>query len=245
MKGFFTLAKTEFKLFMREPAAMFFTLVFPLMLLFVFGSVFGNEPTDWMDNLGSVDVSVPGYMSMIIGTTAIMSIPIVISEYRNKGIFRRLRATPIHPLAIIGAQALIYLALTALGFVILYIAGKLVYDLMTPQRPLMLVLVLLISFLSMASLGFLIGAYFKTPRTASVVANIVYFPQIFLAGAAMPREIFSDTLRKWTEWLPMTQVTNLIKAAWWGESIDIWNLVYLVAVGAVCMIISTRIFRWE
>ncbi|MCO5216000.1 MAG: ABC transporter permease [Thermomicrobiales bacterium] len=245
MRGFFTLAKTEFRLFMREPAAMFFTLVFPLMLLFVFGGVFGNEPQDWMDGMGSVDVSVPGYMGMIIGTTAIMSIPIIISEYRHKGIFRRLRATPIHPLAIIGAQTLIYLTLTALGFIILFIAGKLVYDLMTPQRPLMLVLVLLISFLCMASLGFLIGAYFKTPRTASVVANIVYFPQIFLAGAAMPREIFSDTLRKWTEWLPMTQVTNMIKAAWWGESLNPWNLVYLVGIGAVCMVISSRIFRWE
>lgn len=245
MKGFFTLAKVEAKLFLREPAAVFFTLVFPLMLLFVFGSVFGNDPSADYDGYGSVDVSVPGYMGMIIGTTAIMSIPIVISEYRSKGIFRRLRATPVHPLAIIGAQALIYLILTALGFVVLFVAGKLVYGLRTPERPFMLALVLLISFLCMASMGFLIGAYFKTPRTASVVGNIVYFPQIFLAGAAMPREIFSDTLRRWTEWLPMTQVTNLIKASWFGESLQPWNLMYLIAIGTICMVVSIRIFKWE
>lgn len=245
MRGFFTLAKTEFVLFMREPAAMFFTLVFPLMLLVIFGGIYGNEPQDWMDGMGSVDVSVPGYMGMIIGTTTIMSIPIIISEYRHKGIFRRLRATPIHPLAIIGAQALIYLILTAIGFVVLYVAGKLIYDLMTPERPFALIGVLLVSFLTMASMGFMIGSYFKSPRTTNVVGNIIYFPQIFLAGAAIPREIFSDRLRQWTEWMPMTQVINLIKAAWWGETLVWWNLIYLLAIGAVCMVISTRIFRWE
>lgn len=245
MRGFTQLTWTELKLFLREPAAVFFTLAFPLLLLFVFGGIFGNEPTDWMDNLGSVDISVPGYTGLIVGTTAFMSIPIIISEYRHQGIFRRLRATPLNPMTIIAAQTLIYLVVTLMGLALLYVAGRLVYDLKVPEHPFALILVIVIGFLCLAAMGFLIGSYFKTSRTTQVVGNIVYFPQMFLAGAAMPREMFSDTLRTWTEWLPMTQTINLTKQVWWGEPFSWWSLVYLLAIALVCVAISSRIFKWE
>lgn len=245
MRGFWTLTYTELKLFLREPVAVFFTLAFPLMLLFIFGSIFGNEQSDWLDGLGSMDVTIPGYMGLIIGTTAFMSIPIIISEYRYQGIFRRLRATPLNPLAIIAAQTLIYLVVTLMGLALLYFAGRLVYDLYVPQKPLELIAVLITGFLCLATMGFLIGSYFKTSRTTQVVGNIVWFPQMFLAGAAMPREMFSDNLRKWTEWMPMTQVISLTKQVWWGEPFSWWSLVYLLAVSLVCAAISIRIFKWE
>ena len=245
MRGFWPLTRVELKLFMREPAAMFFTLAFPLMLLFVFGGIFGNEPTEWMDNLGSIDVSVPGYMGLIIGTTAFMTIPIVISEYRHQGIFRRLRATPLNPMTIIGAQTLIYLVVTLIGLALLYIAGRIVYDLYVPRQPFALILVLTVGFLCLAAMGFLIGSYFSTSRTTQVVGNIVYFPQMFLAGAAMPREMFSDRLQFWTEWMPLTQVISLIKRVWWGEPVNWWSLAYLLAIAIVCVVISSRIFKWD
>lgn len=245
MRGFLQLTLTELKLFLREPAAVFFTLAFPLLLLFVFGGIFGNNPEDYMDGMGQVDVSVPGYMALIISTTAFMSIPIIISEYRHQGIFRRLRATPLNPLTIIAAQTLIYLVVTLMGLGLLYAAGRLVYDLRKPENPFALIVVLIFGFLCMAALGFLIGSYFKTSRTTQVVGNIVYFPQMFLAGAAMPREIFSDRLKMWTEWLPLTQVVNMIKDAWWGEPTNWWSLLYLLAIAGVCVVISSRIFKWE
>lgn len=245
MRGFLTLTWTEFKLFLREPAAVFFTLAFPLMLLFMFGSIFGNDPSADLGGRGGVDNSVPGYLAMIIGTTTFMSIPIVISEYRNQGIFRRLRATPLNPLAIIGAQVVIYFVMTLLGFILLYIGGKIVFDLATPEQPFKLLAVILLSFLSLAAMGFAIGAFFKTSRTANVVGNIVYFPQIFLAGAALPREIMSDTLRKWTEWLPMTQVVNMTKAAWFSAPIEWWSILYVAGLGLVCLVISVKVFKWE
>lgn len=245
MRGFLTLTWTEFKLFLREPIAVFFTLAFPLMLLFLFGSIFGNDPADGFDGRGSVDISVPGYTGLIIGTATIMTIPIVISEYRTQGIFRRLRATPLNPLAIIGAQTVIYLAVTLIGLVGLFIAGRIVYDLTTPESLPLLLLMVVLSFLSLAAMGYLIGSYFKSARTAQVVGNIVYFPQIFLSGASLPREMFSQTLRDWTEWLPMTQVILVIRQAWWGEPISGWSMLYLVVFGVLTAAISVKVFKWE
>lgn len=245
MRGFFTFTWTEFKLFMREPAAVFFTLAFPMMLLFVFGSIFGNDPEGGFDGRGSVDISVPGYMGLIIGTTTFMTIPIVISEYRTQGVFRRLRATPINPLAIIGAQTLIYLIVTLIGLVLLMVAGKIVFDLLLPENGFALLLGLVVCFLCLAALGYLIGSYFQSSRTAQVVGNIVYFPQIFLSGAGLPREIFSDRLQAWSEWLPMTQVILVIRRVWWGEPINWWSMLYLTGIGAVAAVISMRVFKWE
>lgn len=245
MNAFKTLTLTEFKLFLREPAAVFFTIAFPLMLLFIFGSIFGNEPVPEFGNRGSVDVSVPGYVGMIIGTTAFMAIPVVIAEYRNQGIFRRLRATPVNPLAIIGAQMLIYYAMTLAGFLLLFIGGKLVYNLVAPEKPVLLIALATISFMSMAAFGFVVGSYFKTPRTANVVGNIVYFPQIFLGGATFPRELFGERVRQWTEWLPLTQVINLLKQAWFGDTISVTSVIYVIVIGIASAAISTKVFKWE
>lgn len=245
MRGFPTLTWTEFKLFMREPFAVFFTLAFPLMLLFIFGAIFGNDPLDDFGGRGSVDISVPGYMGLIIGTATFMTIPIVISEYRTQGIFRRLRATPLNPLAIIGSHTLIYLLVTVIGLALLFIGGKLVYNLVTPINIPALILVIGLCFFSLTAMGYLIGSYFKTSRSAQVIGNVVYFPQVFLSGAGFPREMFSDTLRTWTEWLPMTQVINVIKDVWWGEPLNWWSLLYLVGLGVISLGISTKVFRWE
>lgn len=245
MRGFSTLTWTEFKLFMREPAAVFFTLAFPMLLLFVFGSIFGNDPADGFDGRGSVDISVPGYMGLIIGTTTFMTIPIVIAEYRTQGIFRRLRATPLNPLAIIGAQTLIYLLVTLIGLLLLFVSGRIVYDLVTPENVFLLLLVLVVCFLSLAAMGYVIGSFFKTSRTAQVVGNIVYFPQIFLSGAALPREIMSDRLQAWTEWLPMTQVILAVRRVWWGDPVNWWSMLYLLGFGAAAAVISMKVFKWE
>lgn len=59
MHGFWKLTWTGIKLFLREPMAAFFTLAFPPMMLFVFGSVYGNKPSPFFGGYGSVDGSVP------------------------------------------------------------------------------------------------------------------------------------------------------------------------------------------
>ncbi|MCB9423235.1 MAG: ABC transporter permease, partial [Ardenticatenaceae bacterium] len=69
MKALTKMTWVELKLKLREPVGTFFTLVFPLLLLFLFGSIYGNEPTPFLNGRGNVDNSVPGYIAMIIGTT--------------------------------------------------------------------------------------------------------------------------------------------------------------------------------
>jgi ABC-2 type transport system permease protein len=245
MRGLTLLTWTEFKLFLREPAAAFFTLVFPLILLFVFASIFGNERDPEFGNWGAADVMVQGYIGLIIGTVAFMGIPVTIGSYRQFGVLKRLRATPLKAPVVIVAHILVNGIITGLGTILLIVAGMLVYDLRTPEAPFALVGAWLLSYLSFSVVGFTLAGIFSTSRTAQAVGSAIYFPQMFLSGAAFPRELFPDGLRRATEFLPMTQINILISDLWRGEG---WNWVAvgaLTMIGVVAAALAFRYFRWE
>jgi ABC-2 type transport system permease protein len=76
MTALFKLTLIDIKLYLRNFVSLFFTLVFPLLMLFLFGSMYGNEPSPFFGGHGSMDVTIPGYIAtIIIGTTAFMSLP--------------------------------------------------------------------------------------------------------------------------------------------------------------------------
>lgn len=84
MRGLYKLTWVEFKLFLREPTAAFFTLAFPLMMLFLFGSIYGNKPSSFFGGYGAVDVSVPAYTAMIIDSSGLLSLGIAIAQSRSR-----------------------------------------------------------------------------------------------------------------------------------------------------------------
>ena len=57
MKPFLKLTYLELKLQLREPVALFFTLAFPVMLMLLFGVIFGNEAEKFLGGYGQVDLS--------------------------------------------------------------------------------------------------------------------------------------------------------------------------------------------
>lgn len=246
MRGFSSLLYIEIRLFLREPAAVFFTLAFPLMLLFIFGSIFGNDPRPELNGWGNMDVSVQGYFALIIGTATLIGIPVTIGSYREQGVLKRLRATPLHPAAVILASVVAGGLASAVGTLLLVMAGKLFFNLRLPEQPISLVFGWILAFGSFAAFGFILGGIFPTARTAQAVGSALYFPQMFLSGGSgLPRELFSETLRRMTEPLPMTQIVNLFGGLWRGDG---WSLVAtatLVGIGAVSMLVAVKVFRWE
>jgi ABC-2 type transport system permease protein len=245
MTPLIALTRTELKLNLREPLATFFTLAFPLMVLVIFGSIFGNQPGADSDGWGAMDLSVQGYFAMIIGTVTLLGLPVVVSAYREYKIFRRMRATPLRPMTIILAHSTVQLIMTTLGVTMLLVGGVVLYNLRMPVNPAGVIIGAVVSFLAFASIGFLIGGVAGTSRTAQVIGNVFYFPQLFLAGAAIPREFFPESLKTWTAWLPMTQVVNVIKDPWKGEPVNVAALAMLAVIGLVCALASSRVFRWE
>ena len=172
MRSLWKSTLVEAKLFLREPFATFFTLAFPLMMLFIFGSIYGNEPTDFFAGRGSVDVSVPRYMAMIIASVGMLSIAISLSVYRESGVLRRYQATPLRPRTILASTVLVNLAMTLLGIVLLIIAAKVVYGLRFDGNPFAVLAGFVMGALSLFSLGFVIAGLAPTARAALVVGMV-------------------------------------------------------------------------
>jgi ABC-2 type transport system permease protein len=247
MHGFWKLTWTEAKLFLREPMAAFFTLAFPLMMLFLFGSIYGNKPTSFFGGYGSVDISVPAYTAMIIATSGLLGLTVVMSSYRERGILRRLQATPLRPHTILSAQVIVIFMMTALGMALLIVAGKLVYGLRFAGNPLSVAGAFVLSSLSFFALGFVVAGLMPTARTAQVVSMVIFYPMIFLSGATIPREIIPETIRLYAQALPLTHVVSLLRGLWIGESWSqhLTEVGILIAITVVGVMVSAKTFRWE
>lgn len=245
MKTFWHMTWTELKLQLREPIGAFFTLVFPLMLLFIFGSIYGNEPSEFLGGFGSIDFSVPGYIGMIIGTIGMLNLPIALATYREQGVLRRLQATPLPSSTILWSQVVVNVVMTACGVLLLVTAGFLVYDLRPPEASLGLIAAALLGGLSFLAVGFVLAGVLPTPRSAQAVGMALFYPMLFLSGAGMPRQIMPESVQKFSEFLPLTHVVKLLEELW---LIGTWNLTSLaVVIGllVVCIIVSRQTFRWE
>lgn len=103
-----TLAKltwTEAKLFLRDPSAVAFGLLFPTVLLLGLGAIPAmREPSPDLGGFRFVDVWAPTALVFIIVLIGAQHVPILIATYRERGILRRLSTTPLHPGYVLLAQ---------------------------------------------------------------------------------------------------------------------------------------------
>jgi hypothetical protein len=128
------LAWVELKLFVREPLTLVFTFAFPLILLFVMAEVFGNSTADrdevvWR-NIGAIDFLVRAYVALVAAAVGVVSLPVHLTSYRERGIFRRFRASGVSAWTLIGAELLVTIALAAIG------AALVVASMSAPMRAL-------------------------------------------------------------------------------------------------------------
>lgn len=245
MKALLKLTWTEFKLQIREPVGTFFTLAFPLFLMIIFGTVFGNEPEDFLGGFGQIDLSAAGYIAMIIGTIGMIGLPITLANYREQGILRRLRATPLQSSSILWSQVIVQVIMAGLGILLLVGAGKLLFDLRLPTGNLMIIPAVILSAFSFFAIGFALAGVMPSPRTSQAVGMALFYPMLFLSGAAFPRFLMPEAVQRIAELLPLTQVVILLEDIWLSGS---WNVTALLAMTGVLilgLVVSRLTFRWE
>ncbi|GIG56449.1 transport permease protein [Longispora fulva] len=237
----------EARRMVRNFPPLFFGLAFPVMILAVFGGIYGNEPSDLFDGVGTVDASVPAYVAMVLAVAGLMSLPLGMVEYRSRGILRRLRATPARPGAFLAAQVVVNGVVCLLGVGVLLTSAATVFDLSAPRHPVAFAGTLLLTGAAMFSLGLLIAAVARSESTAVVIANLAYFPMIFLTGATVPLEIMPGWMRTVSDALPLSYGVDALRWAWSGHGGDQVPaaLAVLGGVTVACSAAAARLFRWE
>jgi ABC-2 type transport system permease protein len=247
MKSLRKMTWVEAKLFLREPVGAFFTLVFPLMMLLIFGTIYGSQPGPLPGGGSAMDMLVPAFTAMVIGMAGLMPVTITLATYRENGILRRLRTTPVSPLVVMVAQVIVVFVMTALGVLLLVAAGRLLYQVQFPNNALSVLAGFVFSSLSFFGAGFILSGIMPTARTAQVVSMVLLYPMLILSGAAWPRELMPETMQKFANFLPLSYVVNLLRDLWtggvWADHVlDVSVLFGMLLLG---VFISARTFRWE
>lgn len=247
MEAFGKLTLTNLKLYLREPISTFFTLAFPPLLVVLFGVMYGNDPSPMFGGYGSMDISMPGYTAMILGTVGFMGVPITISSYRESGVLRRFQATPMRPLTYILADIVANLVTTLLGMVGLVMVGWLLYRVQFEGQVLAVIPAVIFCGLAMFSVGYLIAGLAPGARTAQVVGMVIFYPMVFLSGASIPLEVMPETVQRLASFLPLTYVVKLLRGLWFGDAWGEYLLETAVLAGVlvVCTALAARFFRWE
>lgn len=246
MRGCGKLILIECKLFLREPPAFFFTLVFPSLLLVFFGSIFGNEADpDYGGGFGYVDTAVPGFVALMIGTIAFMGIPITTASRREHKVLRRFRATPLDPIAYLSAQIFVYWLMGLLGFVLLLALGKALFGLRVAGSWPSLLAGFTVSALSFFAAGYVVASLSPTGRVAQAVGQILFFPMMFLSGASIPLQMMPSTMRQVADFLPLTHVVKLLQALSLGQGWPMVPVAVLITMLVMGTAVSSKVFRWE
>lgn len=246
LKAITALTKAEIILFIREPSSFFFTLIFPLLMMLLFSSIWGNEPFPGQE-FGYVDFSVPAFIGMVMATSGIMSLTVSIATYREKGILKRFRATPVKPDSILIGQLFSVLLVTIAGVVVLILAGIILFNLKFFGNVFEFVFVFFLSAGSIAAFGFIPASLVPTARSGVVTANILFFPMLFLSGAALPLSMLPDFLQKVSLIFPLTHAIKLMQEVWLGEHFWSYPVHILVLIGFIIvgLFVSKKFFKWE
>ena len=184
LRGLWNLTWIEIKIFMREPLGAIGTIVIPVVVFVILGRVAAAPGSRASANL--VGVALPVLASILIAISAVLSLTTIISIYREGGILKRLRATPLRPQTILTAHVVVKLLLTAVTLVLMMLAGKRYYPVDVDVPVVSFAIALLISACSILSIGFIIASVVPTARFAQPAGAVILYPMIAVSGLFAP-----------------------------------------------------------
>jgi ABC-2 type transport system permease protein len=192
-------------------------------------------------------IDVPVFAALLIVLSAIVSLTTIIAIYREGGILKRLRATPLRPTTILTAHVLVKLVFTAATLLLMVLAGRRYFGGAAHIPVVNFTLALIVAALSTLSIGFLIASVIPTARFAQPAAAALLYPMIAVSGLFFPITSLPPAVQWIARILPFRFAVSLLEGmlkseGWRAHAGDLFGL---AAVFAVCTVVSARVFRWE
>lgn len=238
------------KLFYRTPIAAFFTLIFPIMLMVIFGAIFGSE------EIPALGITVAQYF---VGSLAVFAaasatytnIGVGTAFQRDQGILKRFKGSPLPPSLFFGGKIISSVLIAFIAVVLMFIVGMLLYDVkvFVDLLPAAL-LTFFVGVSCFAALGLLVAAVSPTGNAATAIANSTLLPIAFLSGVFIP---LGDDAPQWMitfgNIFPLKAFNDAFQMAFLPETtppgIDWGALGFMALWGIVAAVLALRLFKWE
>ena len=247
MSALSALTRTQFKVFLREPLAVFFGLVFPTVLLVVIGVAYpgATDPGPTFDGRSLVEVYAPTTIVLGMATMAVFLLPVALGGDRERGILRRLSTTPAHPRTLVAAHLAVQLAVVTLATIAAVLVGTLAFPLSLPGSAIWFIASFALGACSLLAIGLLIGSLAPTASTGQGIGMLLYFPLLFFAGVYIPLDVMPDGIRTISSYTPAGAAAQALSDSWTGTTPHTSDLLVMIVYAAVAGILAVRLFRWQ
>jgi ABC-2 type transport system permease protein len=198
--------------------------------------------------LGYIDFMVPGILALTLMQAGLLGLALDFVANREKGIFRRIKVSPLPLSRFLGSEILAALMLALVQAGLLLAVGWIAFRVHIKGNPFYILFLVVLGSLTFLAMGFLISSLAHTLKTAQMASNAVAFPMMFLAGLFFPLALLPAFLAVIAKCLPLYYLGDALRQVMVrGESLAaVWlDIVVLVAVGLACFAISVKMFRWE
>src|SRR5690606_18563754 len=183
LKGLWRLIRLEIVIFVREPLGVIGTVLVPAIVFVFLGRAFGGPNPDHENPaVQRFAADVPVLVAAFIAISAVLSLVTIIAIYREGGILRRLRATPLTPLTILSAHVIVKLLMTAVTLGLALLLGARYYEMPEGVPLLSFTVALLVSTLSVLAFGFVLASLVPTARFAQPIGALVLYPMLGISG---------------------------------------------------------------
>jgi ABC-2 type transport system permease protein len=244
-------ARYETLAFFRNPAAAFFTLVFPLMFLIIFNLIFGDEEID--TEQGSLDTStfyVPAIVAMSVISACYTNVAIGTAFARDRGVLKRVRGTPLPPAAFLAGRILQATFVALLLVAIVLAMGAAFYGVELPGKTFAAFIVtLIVGAATFCALGLAVTAIIPNADASPAVANATVLPLLFISDVFIPMQDAPAWLSDVASLFPVAHFASALHTTFspfeTGAGFEWKALAVMAAWCAVGVALSLRFFSWE
>jgi ABC-2 type transport system permease protein len=248
LRGLWRLTWLELTIFVREPMGVIGTVGVPVLLFVVISRLVGPQVREASPDVPRfVSVDLPIFTSLLIAASAVQSLAAIMAIYREGGILKRLRATPLRPSTILTAHVLVKLLLTAITLGLMVLVGRRYYPVGTAVPLLSFTVALLFSTVSLLSLGFVFASIVPTARFAQPIGSLILYPMIGISGLFVPVDSLPPMLQTIARIFPTTYAVSLLRGIWHGEGWyrHLGDVALLTVTFVVSTMAAAKVFRWE
>jgi ABC-2 type transport system permease protein len=245
MRSLLHLSWLEIKVFVREPMGVVATVLVPVVLFVVMARMFSGEDTSAGAIPAILTADLPVLVAMLIAISTVLSLMTVVAIYREGGILKRLRATPLRPVTILTAHVLVKLFFTAITLALMFLAGR---RYIVDDGPILSFGVALIfATTALLSIGFIVASVIPTARFAQPVGALLLYPLFGISGLFGPIESLPAPAYLIARASPFTYAVSLLRGVWRGDGwmAHLDDVAILTVTFVLLTVISGKVFRWE
>jgi ABC-2 type transport system permease protein len=238
------------KVFWRNPAAVFFTVMLPLIFLFIFATIFGNDTIDERGGIKTTTYYVPSIIALAVIAATMVGLAVRLVELRESGVLKRVRGTPLPSGIFVASRVGNAVVISLLMALIVSLVGRLVYGVKLPVDSLPALLVTLaIGAAAFCCLGFALSVVIPSEEAAPAITNAVALPLYFISGIFIPDSEIPSGVLTVADFFPVRPFFEALFAAYdpggVGTGLEFGHLGVVIAWGVAGAAVALIAFRWE